>query len=196
MRAATLALFALSTCTALGASTRPSIVPTTAPTSPKELFAPGVVHAIHLRIAPASWKLIQPNRAENLPRKPTAASSTRPAYIEGQHLPPGPAGFNFAYVRTEMEFDGRGVPDVGVRFKGNSSYNVSAASMRRPMKLDFNRFVAGGRFAGVASLNLNSAVFDPSEVRETIGFSLFQESGVPSPRTSHALVYLTVPGTF
>ena len=57
-----------------------------------------------------------------------------------QALPPGSQSGAYAYVLCDMEFDGKRVADVGLRFKGNSSYSVSSTTLRRPMKLDFDRF--------------------------------------------------------
>jgi hypothetical protein len=64
------------------------------------------------------------------------------------------------------------------------------------MKLDFDRFAEGKRFAGVESFNLSNTSFDPSQLRETLGFWLFQNLNVPASRTGHALVYLTVGGKY
>src|SRR4051812_41893744 len=98
MRAGTLALLLLSTASVLAGSPRP----TTAPTSGEQLFAPGQLHTIHLRMSAKSWELMQPRRGEPAPPgKPAGAP-----YLEGDRLQPGPAGYLFAYARAEMEFDG------------------------------------------------------------------------------------------
>jgi hypothetical protein len=64
------------------------------------------------------------------------------------------------------------------------------------MKLDFDRFVAGARFAGLATVNLNNQAVDPSQAREALSYGLFRAMGVPSPRTAFAIVHLTVPGVY
>ena len=43
-----------------------------------------------------------------------------------------PASTGYAYVLSEMEFDGQRITNVGLRFKGSSSYVVSAGTLRRP----------------------------------------------------------------
>jgi spore coat protein H len=167
-----------------------------APRSSEEVFDSGRVHTIHLRIPAQAWKMLQPGAASHKPSK-RAAAATQPANDDDDvRLRPGQPSARYAYVRSEIDFDGERVTNLGIRLKGNSSYGVSAASPRRPFKLDFERFVDGRHFAGLSSLNLNNAAFDSSQVRETFAFALFRELDVPAPRTGHALVYLTVPGLY
>ena len=166
----------------------------TAPPSAKELFDPTRVHAIHLRISAEGWKLLQPGAVTHKPSK-RSAPATQPNKDDVRTIS-GAAGARFAYVRSDIYFDGERVSDLGIRLKGNSSYSVSASSPRRPFKLDFERFVDGRHFAGLSSLNLNNAAFDPSQARETLAFELFREMSVPAPRTGSSLVYLSVPGLY
>jgi spore coat protein H len=107
-----------------------------------------------------------------------------------------PTSPTYAYVPGELDIDGRHIREAGLRFKGNSSYSVSGDTLRRPMRVDFDRFEAGARFAGVESFNLSNTSFDPSQVREALAFWLFRTLDVPASRTGHALVYFTVPGKY
>src|SRR4051812_18759964 len=166
----------------------------TAPPPAKELFDPTHVHTIHLRISAEGWKLLQPGAVTRKASK-RPAPATQPNKEDVRTIS-GTAAARYAYVRSDIDFDGQRVSDLGIRLKGNSSYSVSAASPRRPFKLDFERFVDGRHFAGLSSLNLNNAAFDPSQVRETLAFELFREMSVPAPRTGSALVYLSVPGLY
>jgi spore coat protein H len=166
----------------------------TAPPSSKEVFDPVRVHTIHLRISAEGWKLLQPGAVTHKSSKRPAPATQ--AIKDDVRTISGAAGARFAYVRSDIDFDGQHVSDLGIRLKGNSSYSVSTASPRRPFKLDFERFIDGRHFAGLSSLNLNNAAFDPSQVRETLAFELFRELGVPAPRTGSALVYLSVPGLY
>ena len=165
--------------------------PLSPPTSAKALFAPGHLHTIHVRLTAQSWKLLEPGAGSQwlqTNKTPSASATQTVALRKG--------AASYAYVRTDLDFDGQTVRDVGLRFKGGMSYSVSTAYPRRPMKLDFERFVPGGRFAGLAMLNLNNQALDPSQAREALAFELFRELGVPAPRTGYALVYLSVPGTY
>ena len=137
------------------------------------------------------WDLLQPGAGA---QKASGITNREQAKAVGVRLHSGSP--TYAYVLAELEFNGRRVPDVGVRFKGNSSYSVSAGTLRRPMRVDFDRFVEGGRFAGVETLNLSNTTFDPSQVREVLAFWLFRQLDVPASLTGHALVYLTVAGKY
>lgn len=171
----------------------PSLVWSAQPLSkPADLFDEQRLHTIHIELTPRAWQLMSPRPGERYaaPRKET----TRP--IEGEPRRAGPAGLSYAYVRCRMEFDGEVMDDVGIRFKGNVSYGVSSGGPRRPFKVDFKRFAEGRHFRGLGELNLNNAAFDPSELREALGFAIFREAGVPAPRTACAQVYLSIPGLY
>jgi spore coat protein H len=163
-----------------------------APKSTGELFDPTRAHTIEIRLSSEGWDLLQPGAGA---QKAAAVTNLAQAKAAGVRLRAG-APASYAYVLSEMEFDGQRFADVGVRFKGNSSYAVSAGTLRRPMKLDFERFAEGKQFAGVESFNLSNTSFDPSQVREALGFWMFHALEVPASRTGHALVYLTVAGKY
>jgi len=175
-----------------------------------DLFADeGRVWTVHLRVSEERWRMMQPVRARQmapifaggpLPAVPTTRPTTVPLrrsaapYREGDRLPPNAFGWQFAYVRGEIELDGETLRDVGIRFTGNASYSAAANAYNRPYKIDFNRFVAGQKFRGHATLNLHNNAYDPSLIREMLSYRLFREAGVPAPRTAFALVYLTIEG--
>lgn len=68
---------------------------------------------------------------------------------------------------------------VGVRYKGNSSYGLPA---KKSMKIDFNEYVAGQRYHGLKKLNLNNGFKDPTFLREKLFFDFSRELGVLAPR--------------
>ncbi|HUR44728.1 MAG TPA: CotH kinase family protein, partial [Candidatus Saccharimonadales bacterium] len=156
-----------------------------------ELFRSRQVHTIKLQLTAESWNLLQPGAAA---QKAVGITNRELAKAAGVMIHPGSPGY--AYVPSELNFDGRHIANAGLRFKGNSSYSVSSATLRRPMKVDFSRFTEGGRFEGVESLNLSNTTFDPSQIREAFAFALFKILSVPASGTSHALVYLTVSGKY
>ena len=171
------------------------------------------VHVIHLRVTPKQWQLLQPAKQEMLPRvtagklpppsayptnlpvlPPEAAPAKAPRH-EGDRLAPNFYGFEFAYVKAGFECDGVTLADTGLKLRGNSSYNWGvSAGHRRPFKIDFDRFVEGQKLHGIPSFHLNNNAFDPSFLREALGYELFRQLGVPAPRTSFALLYLTIEG--
>src|SRR3982751_2752114 len=115
-----------------------------APQSANDVFDPTRIHTIHLRIPGEGWKLLQPGAVTHKPAKRPAPATQ--ANNDDVRTISGTAAARYAYVRSEIDFDGQRVSDLGIRLKGNSSYSVSAASPRRPFKLDFERFVDGRHF--------------------------------------------------
>ena len=160
--------------------------PTTQPTS-RAVFDCSKAHTIHVKLSADAWDSIQPG---NGARKITASATTQQAKSAGVRL--GSRSSGYAYVLGEMEFDGQKIGDVGLRFKGNSSYAVSAPTLRRPMKVDFEKFAEGGRFAGLETINLSNTTYDPSQLRESMAFWMYRKMEVPASRTGFALVYLSL----
>lgn len=103
-------------------------------------------------------------------------------------MPPG--GFEFPWVTGKVTVDGVVFTNVGVRFKGNSSFNGSRGSLKRPFKLDFDRHVPGRTLSGLEELFLNNNANDPSQLRESLAYAAFGKAGVPAPRTTGLRVWL------
>jgi hypothetical protein len=162
-----------------------------APVAPGEVYDPFRSHTIHIKLSSEGWDLLQPGAGA---QKAGGITNREQGKIAGVRL--RPTSPTYAYVLGEMEFDGRRIADIGLRFKGSSSYSVSAETLRRPMRVDFDRFVEGGRFAGIETLNLSNTTFDPSQVRESLAFWLCRQLDVPASHTGHALVYLAVAGKY
>ncbi len=78
---------------------------------------------------------------------------------------------------------------VGVRFKGNSSYN-GATTKKKPFRIKLNEFVKGQKIDGMASFSLSNAWNDPSFVREKPYYELAAAAGLKSPRSSFAALYI------
>lgn len=92
------------------------------------------------------------------------------------------------YTLCNLTINGQLIDSVGVKLKGNSSYNNP--SQKKSMKLDLNEFVSGKKYNGLKKFNLNNGFKDPSFLREKITLDLFNELGIPAPRCSYAKVYL------
>lgn len=136
-----------------------------------------------------------PARRPAAPATPPHADGRAPgAAGPGPAFRPGSFGYEFEYVKATVELDGEQFADVGLRFKGNGTYMLSAASRKRPFKLDFNRYVDDQRFHGLQQLNLHNNVMDPTGERQALSYPVFAEAGIPSPRTAFAEVTLTIDG--
>jgi len=105
-------------------------------------------------------------------------------------------GVDFPWSQGDLTFDGETFNNVGVRYRGNYTFTATARSLKRSMKFDANRNVAGQKLDGLTMLNLNCAVSDPSRAREAFSYEFFRDAGVPAPRTSFAELTLTVPGKY
>lgn len=165
----------------------------------EDVYQTSRLWTIHIRMGKPGWEMMRPTRAPRLAVVLRISTADEPAddekpYVEGQRLEPCPFGYEYAYVRGTVELDGETVSDVGVRFKGNSSYQYYADTLKRPMKLDFDRFIKDQEFHGLKTINLGNNALDPSQLREALSYEMFRLAGVPAPRTAFALVYLTVEG--
>lgn len=177
-------------------------------------FGPEKVHTLRLHISDEDWQLMQPTRrprpaplvADTIPA-PSAqpARKSAPAAphhekklpaIDGEKLPPNNFGFEYVYVKAAFECDGQKLADVAIRFKGNSSYENYSQGLKRPIKIDFNRFIPSQKFQGVETLNLSNNAFDASQLREALSYEVYRRAGVPAPRTAFAHVYLTIDGRY
>jgi spore coat protein H len=103
---------------------------------------------------------------------------------------------DFPWAKANLVFDGNKIPQVSVRYKGNSTYTSAENSLKRPLKVDLSKGFQGRKLYGVHKLNFHNAVTDGSWMKEVIAYQLFRDAGVPAGRTSYARVYVTVPGKF
>ena len=101
----------------------------------------------------------------------------------------------FPWVHASVAIDGQLLSNVGMRYKGNSTFSASEGMLRRSYKLKFDQFDEALRFDGLKTLNLNSGALDSSRIRETLSFSVFRAAGVPAAQTAFAEATLTVPGS-
>ncbi len=92
------------------------------------------------------------------------------------------------YMQGDLTMDGNLIPSVGVKFKGNSSYNNS--SRKKSFKIDLNEYVSGQDINGLKKFNLNNGFKDPSFLREKIACDFYNEHGLHAPRCTFAKVYL------
>ncbi len=95
-----------------------------------------------------------------------------------------------AYVKgTLREVDGEAAGAVALKLKG------AAGSFRdwddRPaLTLNVRKFRPGGSFHGLEKFHLNNSVQDETYLNEALCADLFRRGGVPTPRVTHARVWL------
>lgn len=90
------------------------------------------------------------------------------------------------YRPVKVTIDGITLDTIGIRIKGGSS----AIDDKKPLKLDFNRFVSGQKYDGLKKLNLHNGNLDKSMQREAIAYSVFKFAGVKCGRYSYAQVFV------
>jgi hypothetical protein len=90
------------------------------------------------------------------------------------------------YARADLWYDGRLIPAVAVRPKGNSSLRsaISSGTIRFSLKVDINFFNSTRNLDGVKKLNFNSGFSDPTFIREVLAYQIFEQMGLPTPRAS------------
>ncbi len=103
-------------------------------------------------------------------------------------------GVEFEHVHADLDFEGKAFPDVAVRYKGNGTFVESRGSLKRPLKIDINKYAKGRKLAGVTTLNLQNNVADAGMMSEVLSHRLYRDAGVLAPRTAYARVFVTVPG--
>lgn len=104
-------------------------------------------------------------------------------------------GIDFEYVNATVDFDGARLTNIAARYKGNATFMQSRGTVKRPFKLDLSEYVKGQKLAGQSKINLHNGVTDASWMNEVLSYRAFRDAGVPSPRTSYAKLFVTVPGT-
>lgn len=128
-------------------------------------FADGVVREIRIAFTSQGWYDTLYNSHANDPEDP--------------------------YFPASFEADGVVIPQIGVRFKGNSSFKDS--NVKKSFKLDFDAYDGDASFFGMIKLNLNNGFRDPTMLREKL-FLDFAARFVPAPRVT--FVRLLVNGTY
>ncbi len=133
------------------------------PAASHPLFDGDAVHEIHLTFSQSNWWTLLEDNFEGL---------EDPLYLE-----------------ADFDWDGLHLDDIGVRFKGSSSY-YSNPTDKKSFKLDIDEFVAGQEIYGLDKLNLNCNWLDPSGVREKCMYELGYAAGLPTERTNYAALYI------
>lgn len=96
------------------------------------------------------------------------------------------------YLKGDVTIDGVLYPNVGIKFKGNSSY--SNPSTKKPFKIDLNEYGSTSELDGLKKFNLNNGFKDPSFMREKVALDFYNQQGLAAPRCAYTRVYLN--GTY
>ena len=74
---------------------------------------------------------------------------------------------------------------VAIRYKGNSTFYIpnSYGIPKLPWNIDINEYVRGQRLMGSRKLKLANTMFDPTFVKEILGYSIYQKY-LPAPEAN------------
>jgi spore coat protein CotH len=95
---------------------------------------------------------------------------------------------NDVYTLCGMTIDGVAYDSVGVKMKGNSSFNNP--SQKKSLKIDMNEYVSGQTHDGLKKFNLNNGFKDPTMMREKLCLDFLIAHDIPAPRCTYANVYM------
>ncbi|MFM7187279.1 MAG: CotH kinase family protein [Armatimonadota bacterium] len=140
------------------------------PVEPKPFHIRETIHEIRIDLTKAQWDAMQPLRSGGMESE-------------------------YPEERAKVTIDGREL-DVAIRFKGNASYRSSQGSLKRPFKIDVNKFIKTQSINGETTINLSNNAMDPTGIREAIAYTVFRKLGVVCSRTSFAKVTLNIPGSY
>ncbi|MEC9093683.1 MAG: CotH kinase family protein, partial [Planctomycetota bacterium] len=147
------------------------------------------LHQLHLDLTAAEWSAmpaIEPQRgAPPVEFLPTGDGGQRAVHRS-----------RFPWAVGSLTMNGKILKGVGIRYKGNASFNLMRGSLKRNLKIKIDWTDEDQRYSGVKTLNLNAGGLDPSKLRDALGYAVFRKAGVPAPRTTFAEVTLTVPGKY
>jgi len=95
-------------------------------------------------------------------------------------------------IEADMVVDGISYPQVGVRFKGNSSASVWPAE-KMPFKIKTDEFVADQKLYGYDTINLGNSFMDPTFTREVVTYHTLRKY-MPAPMSNYVRLWLN--GTY
>ena len=141
-----------------------------------QIFDESYVHDIHIHFDQAFyWDTLCQRYLESIDLGP---------------LPDSALGANDPLLSSYVIIDGIRTDSVGIRQKGYFSNWGADSSLKKPLKISFNEFVAGRTFDGLKDINLSNAFKDPTMLHDALSYRLMREAGIAAPRTSFANIYI------
>ncbi|MBI1832524.1 MAG: CotH kinase family protein, partial [Planctomycetes bacterium] len=166
-----------------------------------DVFGPDKLWTVHIKLGAKEYDAMQPKGGGfgfGFPKKDFPPKKEEKKEVKKDADPNADVhknkgfGIEFPFVMGELEFEGVVVKDVGIRYKGNSTYQTSQQGLKRPFKIDINHYVDTQKLHGMGGFGLGNGVMDTTRLRESLAYAVFRAAKVPAPRTAYAQVYLTV----
>lgn len=96
----------------------------------------------------------------------------------------------FVDVPAHIVYQGRTYGPVGLRLKGQNSFQVFS---RKPsLRINVDEYEDKAKFWGLKDLTLNNMSLDPSQMHERIAYWVMRNAGMPASRANHLV--LTING--
>ena len=90
-------------------------------------------------------------------------------------------------IADSVLIDGIADQNVGIKYKGNSSYNIN--NVKNPLNIKLDYVNNGQSIDGYNVLKLSNGFKDPTFVREVLSYEIAREY-MPSPKATYANVYI------
>ena len=92
-------------------------------------------------------------------------------------------------VPATFRWDGQTIPEVGVRYKGDSSSAPESPS-KRSILIEFSKYKAGQRFLGLRHVALDNAIQFGSLFSERLITDILRAEGIKASRCNYARLYV------
>lgn len=93
-------------------------------------------------------------------------------------------------VPADAVVNGIALPNLGLSFKGNSSLNNPFP--KKPLKFDIDKYDTTQEYYNMKALIFNNAFKDPSLVRETLAYRLYNRAGCWASHTCFCEMYIKI----
>ena len=100
----------------------------------------------------------------------------------------------FPYRTGDVTIGSHTLKGVGIRMKGNATFMANGGTLKKSLKLDFNRNDPEQKFLDMGKLNLQCNALDATQIKEAASYEVYRSAGIVAGRTSFARVFLTMPG--
>ena len=93
------------------------------------------------------------------------------------------------YVKCKLVEGASTFTDIALKLKGSAG-SFQEIDQRPAFTINMDRFKDDQAFHGLDKFHLNNSVQDESYLNELLCSGIFNQAGIPAPRTSHARVWL------
>jgi hypothetical protein len=163
-----------------------------------DVFGPDKLWPIHLKLDAKEYAALDPKGGFGFgfffPKKDEPKKEEKKKDPDARDTHKNKAfGIEFPWAKGDIELAGTLVKEVGIRYKGNSTYQMSTGGLKRPFKIDINHYHENQKLNGMGGFALGNGAADGTRIREALAFQVFRAAKVPAPRTAFVKLSLTVP---